>query len=406
MSRNCKETILCSECGSDRHASALHVNKATSDIPSKAPTKDDGGEPSEKTAMTSANMKCAQICGKKFQGRSCSKTLLAKVYPRDNPDKALTVYVILDDQSNVSLAKSSFFELFDNHSDDIPYNLSSCAGHIRTSGRRARGYVVESMDGVNRLHIPTLIECDQIPNVRGEIATPEVAKSYPHLKDIAKLLPPMDKHAEILLLIGRDVPEAHHVLEQITGPHNSPFAQRLNLGWVVIGETCMGKVHKPDAAVNKINIHADGRLSIFPPCHSKFDIRQDSTPTEVHSHGPLQDKSSDIFKTTKDDNKRGLSVEDEKFLHLMSEEMYQSPEGNWVAPLPFKSPRQRLKNNKSEAMKRARSLHHSLMNNPRKKQHFVDFMGKVLENNHAETAPPLEHGEEVWYLPLFGVYHP
>jgi hypothetical protein len=33
-------------------------------------------------------------------------------------------------------------------------------------------------------------------------------------------------------------------------------------------------------------------------------------------------------------------------------------------------------------------------------------MGKILDNNHAEVAPPLQEIEERWYLPLFGVYHP
>lgn len=33
-------------------------------------------------------------------------------------------------------------------------------------------------------------------------------------------------------------------------------------------------------------------------------------------------------------------------------------------------------------------------------------MGKILDNNHAEVAPELSDGEECWYLPLFGVYHP
>ena len=32
-------------------------------------------------------------------------------------------------------------------------------------------------------------------------------------------------------------------------------------------------------------------------------------------------------------------------------------------------------------------------------------MGKILNNNHAEVAPPLQENEERWYFPLFGVYH-
>ena len=33
-------------------------------------------------------------------------------------------------------------------------------------------------------------------------------------------------------------------------------------------------------------------------------------------------------------------------------------------------------------------------------------MKKLLDNIHAELAPPLDNDEECWYLPLFGIYHP
>lgn len=46
------------------------------------------------------------------------------------------------------------------------------------------------------------------------------------------------------------------------------------------------------------------------------------------------------------------------------------------------------------------------MKNPAKKKHFVTFMQSVLDRGHAELAPLLKDGEECWYLPLFGVYHP
>ena len=36
-----------------------------------------------------------------------------------------------------------------------------------------------------------------------------------HLHQISNKIPPLDSSAEILLLIGRDVPEAHHVESQI-----------------------------------------------------------------------------------------------------------------------------------------------------------------------------------------------
>ncbi|KAI3367313.1 hypothetical protein L3Q82_008361 [Scortum barcoo] len=40
------------------------------------------------------------------------------------------------------------------------------------------------------------------------------------------------------------------------------------------------------------------------------------------------------------------------------------------------------------------------------KADFLEFMEKMLKKAHAEVAPPVQPGQECWYLPLFGVYHP
>lgn len=39
------------------------------------------------------------------------------------------------------------------------------------------------------------------------------------------------------------------------------------------------------------------------------------------------------------------------------------------------------------------------------KDHYIKFMQTMLDNNQAETAPPLDKDKEHWYLPTFGVYH-
>ena len=41
-----------------------------------------------------------------------------------------------------------------------------------------------------------------------------------------------------------------------------------------------------------------------------------------------------------------------------------------------------------------------------KRRPFTEFMERIFQNGHAEVAPPLKDGEECWYLPVFGVYHP
>ena len=65
-----------------------------------------------------------------------------------------------------------------------------------------QGLVIESLDQSVRYCLPTLTECDEIPNNREEIPTPQVAQAHPRLQQIADEIPELDEQAEILLLIG------------------------------------------------------------------------------------------------------------------------------------------------------------------------------------------------------------
>ena len=300
------------------------------------------------------------------------------------------------------MAKSEFFDHFNENTQEIEYVLSSCSGHVTTTGRQASGYIIESLDGSTKLSLPTLIECNQIPNIREEIPTPEVAKYHEHLSDIADEIPPYDPSAPILLLIGRDMIAAHHVLDQRIGQSNSPYAQKLRFGWVVIGETCLGAVHKPETiTTNKIHILSNGRPSTLQPCPNDFELK-----TKVMGHAPTPSIGDDVFMRTSDDEKISLSVEDKKFLKIMNEGFRKNQNGNWSAPLPFKSKRPSLPDNYEQALQRAKKLRMKFKMNPDKEKKFCAFMEKILENGHAELAPPLEGHEERWYLPIFGVFHP
>lgn len=173
----------------------------------------------------------------------------------------------MDEQSNVSLARAEFFDMFNVDNTLEPYTLKTCAGVMETSGRREYGFVVESIDKKISLSLPTLIECNAIPNNRKEIPTPEAAWHHQHLRPIAEQIPPLDPDAEILLLIGRDLLRVHKVRKQFNGKHNDPYAQKLDLGWVIVGDVCLGNTHKP-AEVSVMKTH------IFPPCFSHIIVKE------------------------------------------------------------------------------------------------------------------------------------
>ncbi|XP_056017477.1 uncharacterized protein LOC130053871 [Ostrea edulis] len=369
-----------------------------------------GGE-DEPPASQSVNNKCTEICQGDFKGKSCAKIVLVTVTHSAFPDRRFRTYAILDDQSNRTLAQKDLFDAFDIVGERQDYTLSSCAGNTLMSGRRSAGFTVESLDGTYRVDLPTLIECTEIPNDRSEIPTCDIAMLHEHLRPIAHELPPTEPESRISLLIGRDVPEAHHVLDQIIGPYSKPYAQKLRLGWVVIGDVCLQGRHVPDrVCARKTHVLQEGRGSIFRPCTSKLEVSDDYGLSEPLKEIPFRTRedrfASTVFERTKHDDKIGLSCEDRTFMEIMDKELHKDIDGSWCAPLLFKPSRERLPNNRKMALHRAMSLEKGLKKDSTKCEHFIAFMEKLLICKHAKIAPDLVEGEEVWYIPVFGVYHP
>lgn len=104
---------------------------------------------------------------------------------------------------------------------------------------------MESLDGAVCVSLPSPIECNNIPNNREEIPTPQVALHHAHLRSVAHIIPDIDPQAPIMLLLGQDIIRVHKVHKQVNGPHNLPYAQKLDLGWVIVGDVCLGNVHRP-----------------------------------------------------------------------------------------------------------------------------------------------------------------
>ncbi|KAJ8381260.1 hypothetical protein SKAU_G00020380 [Synaphobranchus kaupii] len=84
----------------------------------------------------------------------------------------------------------------------------------------------------------------------------------------------------------------------------------------------------------------------------------------------------------------------------MNKEFSKDNTNSWVAPLPFRSPRQRLPNNREQALNRLMPLRWTLVKKPEMKEHFVDFMKKIFSNGHAELAPALKKDQECWSEPV------
>ncbi|CAE1279280.1 unnamed protein product [Acanthosepion pharaonis] len=363
-----------------------------------------GSEYKERHQVTFPPFKCTQVCGGDLSEKSCSKICLVNVYPADQPDKTVRMYAIIDEQSNRSLVRSDFFDTFKNDGPSFPYSLKTCAGVIQTMGRRASGFQVESLDGKNSLPLPSPVECDKIPNDRSGIPTPEAALHHPHLRKIAHLIPTVEPKTPIMLLLGRDILRVHKVRQQINSPHDAPYAQKLDLGWVIVGNVYLGKFHPP-TIINTLHTHISdgGRPTLFDSCPNKFEIKESFGISKRPYSTEMEDH---LFQRTRDDERAAPSIEDIAFLNIMELGAEKDKDNSWVAPLPFRSPRRRLPYNRKLAERRPSSLRRSLDKKPEMQRHFLSFMEGLFENGHAEAAPSLRKEEECWYLPIFGVYHP
>lgn len=254
------------------------------------------------------------------------------------PENKIKAYVVINDQSNCSLAKSKLFNMLDLEGEASPYMLKTCSGTSQAQGRRAHNLVLESLDNAFSYALPVLTECDAIPDIREEIPTLSVARAHPHLSSIADKIPILDVDVKILLLIGRDAPALHKIHESRNGPRDAPWAQRLDLRWVVLGDACLDGAHKPtETSCFRTQVLDNGRPSLLQPCTNRFYIRHDSSVGQSASLGAFLNGTEDglgtgVFVRTKNDNKTGFSVEDRNFIDIMKTSLTKGVSGNWEAP--------------------------------------------------------------------------
>lgn len=178
-----------------------------------------------------------------------------------------------------------------------------------------------------------------------------------------------------------------------------------------MGKVCLEGAYKPTSVkVFRTNVLENGRPSFFSPCQNSFRVKEQlqpqSRPCDMYDPAQINAMGKSVFCYSENDEALAPSLEDRAFLQIVGKEFYQDDSNSWVAPLPFRSPRCRLPNNRELAVSRLNSLCYMLRKHPEIKEHFMEFMQKLFDRGHAELAPSLRAGEECWYLLFFSVYHP
>lgn len=242
----------------------------------------------------------------------------------------------------------------------LPFNLRRRQGSQIREEVILTGLIISSIHG-RTSRLPTLIECDGIPQDKKEIPTPEIAREHPHLRSIAVEIPPLDKEPKIQLLIGRDAPELLNVRAHApellkvrafkNGPKRAPRAKQLALGWTISGQTCLdlkdGPIHvqtKRTSVVTDSEVGVASTEDLIP-----FNLTTHVARTGVNKGAEYEivtcpntmnffesfTESSDakntaevVYRVTQNDNDVGLSIEDRRFIEIMEKGTHKNKFGN------------------------------------------------------------------------------
>ena len=146
------------------------------------------------------------------------------------------------------------------------------------------------------------------------------------------------------------------------------------------------------------------------PCPNYFKLSQKYMDDSVK-----RNMMNDISYSTSKDSKTTMSWEDRSFLEMMNNGIHKNESDNWEMPLPFRSSKVVMPNNREQALNRLLGLLRTFKKKPQMERDYLESLGKVIERDHAVLVPLEELDEnqrspkttgQTWYLPHFGVYNP
>ena len=286
---------------------------------------------------------------------------------------------------NISLVDNKVLQFFGKQFPVKDYTLKFASQHFESSvtGQVVDGLSVAAIHSKKFIALPQLLSTDDIADTRHEVASPSVVKAHHHISHLASKFQDIDEEAEVLLLIGRDCGEA---MATVCHGKQVPYAHKYPLGWALVGKTCLKENHQACNRIMRTSIQ--GKINF--PAKLKVECLKD--PFEVHS----------------DDEESGMSVEDRKFLNIMSTEVCINNQGKIQLPIPFKD-ETALPNNKAVVFHRTNNMVNRLKRDPVQLSSCLISMDKSIEHGHIEEVPKdtlLDTTKKSWYLPIFPIVNP
>lgn len=215
--RQCKRKAQCDVC-KKAHATALH----------RFPAEERREESTQETIRATNNcVNCSDI--------TTSMILPVWIHHKNDPDRRVKVYAVLDDQSDTCFVTDDVIDKLGVTGPVIQLELGTMHAIEKIDTQRINDLVVSRFDGKVNIPLPKAYTRTHIPGQRGQIPRPEIARKYDHLEKIAGEIPPYEEHLSIGLLIGNNCVRALKPRSILPGRSNDAYAIRKTLGWGVVG---------------------------------------------------------------------------------------------------------------------------------------------------------------------------
>ena len=171
---------------------------------------------------------------------------------------------------------------------------------------------------------------------------------------------PFHDSADVAILIGNNLPSAIRPREVIAGNDDEPYAQKSILGWGIVG--VVGSSEKGNVLVsNRISVSSRSSLlvtmatfkALVKPQETYSNAKFVFTTKTKEIFNPLQVRQMMEIDFIEPGGKNiELSIEDQRFVKKLSDNIQQQDDGHYVMPLPLKSNQIALPNNRPLAFKR------------------------------------------------------
>ena len=327
LKSKCTSSVRCAKCGGD-HSSLLHYDRSRQQQAVNTTATENAVNPT--SPQPESVQLCSAVCGNENVTKSCSKVVLVDIsHPPSS--KSVRCYVIIDEQSNSSFIDPKLADQLGVTGPTTEISLTTMTGYrCKTSGKVIEGLSVQGVGETVSYDLPPLTTIDSIPNCKNEVASPKCVEMFSHISQYSKFFLDVDPKAEVLALIGQD---GKKILKTECYGDEAPFVHHTSLGWALVGTICP---LSHDRTVLKVNHEHFVSETCFP-----------NLPKHVSTRN--------IFAEHPEDNTRGLSRNDQKFVEIVLQGTYINKEGNITMPLPFKEEEIVLPNNRAAVYHRTKN---------------------------------------------------